>query len=488
MTFTSIAARKRATFRPATHLALALALATGAFAASAVAAPAAYAQDKPKYSKKFKKVASPVAAALTKIQSDAELDAIVKQIAAADAAAKPALAAQIDSKTGIVDAIAKMNAAIDTSDDRYTAGQYTVNWGIMSGDTSYQEKGLTMSLESGKTPAEKVGQYNWLLGVGAYQNGEYAKSQPFFRTAIENGWTNSNPLNVLADSYFKAGDVAGGVRATLEIGAAYPALLNEDAVRGSLKSAYDENRFYDVIKLVTLLKDRFPSEDATSYYNNVPRQAAGDMTAEGLNADIARLLAEDDSPANWSFAANAIVENGNYTESESVDAMRLLKRTKALRRPSEYRDYLQGLNPTLYPTEAQAVINEGIAGGFVTNDDIGEAASQARSNAGSDTEYLNDAANRRRASGNAKVAISLANTALSLGDAATAQEMFEVVVRNGGTDIETSLIRLGIARMDQGNFDGAREAFGQVTGKLKGLAGLWTTYANLQEGSSEATM
>ncbi|WP_114519993.1 tetratricopeptide repeat protein [Altererythrobacter sp. ZODW24] len=488
MTSTSILARKRAAFRPASHLVLALALATGAFAASAVTAPAAYAQDKPKYSKKFQKAGNPAAEALQQLESDAELAAIVTQLSTADDAAKPALRQQLVAKTDIVNKLTAMNAAVETADDRYTAGQYTLNWGVKSADTQYQQQGLMLSLESGKTPVDKIGQYSWFVGTIAFQKEDYTTAQTYLRRAIDAGWNQNSPASVLGESYYRAGDITGGAKVIMELAESNPALVDEDAIRGSLKYAYDDSKFYEVVKLVTLLKDRFPSEDATSYYNNVPRQAAGDMPVDALNADIARLLAEENSPANWSFAANAIVENGNFTESESVDAMRLLKRTKALRRSSEYRDYLTGLNPTLYPTEAQSVLDEGIAGGFVSASDFSEAAAQARANAGSDKEYLGDASNRRRAASNPKVATSMANTALSLGDAATAQAMFELVVSNGGVDIDTALIRLGIARLDQGNYAGAREAFGRVTGKHKGVAGLWSTYANTQESSAATTM
>ncbi len=488
MTSTAILARKRAAFRPASHLALALALATGAFAASAITAPAAYAQDKPKFSKNFQKAGSPAAQALQQLDTDVELAAIVTQLSSADDAAKPALRQQLVAKTDIVNKLAAMNAAVETPDDRYTAGQYTLNWGVKSSDSEYQQQGLIASLEFGKTPADKIGQYSWFVGTLAFQKEDWPTARNYIQKAIDAGWTQNSPIAVLAESYYRTGDVAGGTKVVLDAAKSNPALVDEATVRSSLKNAYESPKFYEVVKLATLLKDRFPSEDATNYYDNVPRQAAGDMSADALSADIAKLLAEENSPENWSFAANAIVENSNFTEAEAVDAMRLLKRTKALRRSNEYRDYLTGLNPTLYPTEAQSVIDEGIAGGFVSTGDFSEAAAQARANAGSDKEYLGDASNRRRAANNPKVATSLANTALSLGDAATAQEMFELVVKNGGVDIDTALIRLGIARMDQGNFDGAREAFGRVSGKHKGLASLWSVYAKTLEGSAGTTM
>ncbi len=488
MTSTSILARKRAAFRPASHIALALALATGAFTASAVTAPAAYAQDKPKYSKKFQKAGNPAAEALQQLETDAELAAIVSQLTSADDAAKPALRQQLIAKTDIVNKLAAMNAAVETEDDGYTAGQYTLNWGVKSADTNYQQQGLIASLGSGKTPADKIGQYSWFVGTIAFQKEDWATARIYISRAIKAGWNQNSPAAVLAESYYRAGDVPGGAKVVLDLARTSPALVDEDTVRSSLKNAYDGNKFYEVVKLVTLLKDRFPSEDATNYYDNVPRQAAGDMSADALNADIAKLLAEENSPANWSFAATAIVENGNFTEAEAVDAMRLLMRTKALRRGAEYRDYLRGLNPTLYPTEAQSIIDAALASGALTSADLAEAVAQAKSNAGSDRQYLGDKSNRSRAAANPKVASSLANTALSLGDAVTAQEMFELVVKNGGVDIDTALIRLGIARMDQGNFDGAREAFGRVTGKHKGLAGLWSAYARTQEGSAATAM
>ncbi|WP_336986442.1 hypothetical protein [Altererythrobacter aquiaggeris] len=481
-------AQKRSSLRPASHLALAIALATGAFAASSAIAPAAYAQDKPKYSKKFEKAGTPAVEALQKLDNDPALAAIVAQISTADDAAKSALRAQLVSQTDILTKIAAMNAAAETVDDRYTAGQYTLNWGVKAGDPEYQQKGILMSLESGKTPPQKVAEYNWFVGSIAFQKDDWSTAQTYVRRAIDGGWTRAGVVAVLGESYFRAGDIAGGTQAILDLSQSNPALVDEGAITGALKYAYDGGKFYEVVKLVTLLNDRFPSEASSRYYDNVPRQTAGDMSADELNGAIAKLLAEENSPENWSFATTAIVENSRYTEAESVDAMRLLMRTNALRRGGEFRDYLRGLNPSLYPTEAQSIIDAAIASGALTSAELAEAISQTKSNSGSDRQYLNDKSNRARASSDAKVASSLANTALSLGDPVTAQEMFELVVNRGGADIDTALIRLGIARLDQKNFDGAREAFSRVTGKHKSLANLWTTYAKNQQSSAGTTM
>lgn len=412
--------------RKSSHLALAFALAGGAAFGTAAYAPDARAQQE--ISEGFNTVYAPVA---TMLQGEAPNYEGAK--------------AQFDS----------IVAAIQTENDRYAAGNLAVVVGNNLNDGALQRRGLEMMVQSGLVAAEQLPTFNYSIGTRAFAAEEWAAAREAFSAAIDAGYADTDdqagndPEYLIIASYYEEG--------LTDEGAAYLADLvdRRTAAGQTVPGAYIR-----------------PALQAT--------YTAG-LAAES-NELAMQLVRSGATPENWRSALGVMSDVNEFPDEVQVDLYRLMRETNSLTRRGEYSAFIQALNPQVMGTEVLSVIDQGIANDVYTADDeyIVSVRSDATPRAAADRRERDGLVADGR-SGNGQDAMIAGNVLVSLGDYATAAEMFELAAERG-YERETALTRLGISQTMTGNHAAAQETLAMVTGAGAPVAQMWSIYAASQAG------
>ena len=435
-------------FRTATKrssaLAMAFALATGTMVtAVAVEAPAT-AQKKKKekapkadYSKDFMKA---YGAAQELLKADAIDEAAVR-------AAIP----------GII-------AAVQTADDRNAAGSFLYSAGQKASDYELQLDGLSMMLESGKVEADRVGSFN---------NSAFQISNVLDRQADARKY-----LTAMADmNYSFEATLADGSKKTfspddirLLIAESY---VNEDDFAGALD--YIERIIGERAAAGQAFPEDWVKRGFTIAYNNELNQRT---------FDFSKLYVEHHpSDASWGDAIAIVLNSRMFEEPEVLDILRLARRTGTFRESSMYLEYIDAADPRRLPGEVVALIDEGYAAGKLQRTDsfVTESRAEAERRMAADERELPELAADARAPGASLIdLVAAADTFLSYGKSAEAEEFYTKALTMSGVDTPRVLTRLGMAQLDQGKYAAAQESFGKVEGARKTIASLWAVYASQQ--------
>ncbi|MGB3379835.1 hypothetical protein [Allopontixanthobacter sediminis] len=357
------------------------------------------------------------------------------------------LQAEPKDNAAIAAGIPTVLAAVETPDDKFAAGNMLYSFGRTSTDTAMQRKGLDMMIESGKVPAESLADYNFTAGQLAYQAKDWATARTRLQAAVDAGLTSSNPQAIIAETYF-----------------------SQDMYEEGLKYLADE-----INKRVAAGEEVDPvwlKRGITVAYNNNFAESAGAFAR--MNA---KMFPAKDS---WGDAI-AIQRNFNeFDAQETLDLLRLAKRTGSLRSERDYVDYIEVADARRLPGEVVAAVDQGTSAGLVNSSDvfIAESLSTAKSRLNADQADLpaleRDA---RKASSTAVTAAAAGDAFLSYGKAAQAEEMYTIALGKTGTDMPRVLTRLGIAQVDQGKTEEAKATFAKVTGNREPIAKLWSVYA-----------
>ena len=129
----------------------------------------------------------------------------------------------------------------------------------------------------------------------------------------------------------------------------------------------------------------------------------------------------------------------------------------------------------LLPREALDTIDEGIAAGVISADTtfVKEARADATEGLADDEKTGATREKTAVASNNGSSILSVADVALNYGNFARAIELYDLAAAAGANTNLTNM-RKGIALYEMGNMDGAKSAFGAVTGTPhKDIAGYW---------------
>lgn len=425
--------RTRLGRKPSSTLALAIALATtSAVAATAIEAPA-YAQKKKKgdaqqaeknYSKEFIAVYQPLA---KQVEEGADVTTLQGQI--------PAL-------TG----------AIQTPDDRYVAGNMILQMGQKGEDPALQRQGLEMMLQSGKVPAESLGQYNMIAGQIAYNAKDFAAARQYMETAVANGYTQNAPQALIAETYFQEENYADGLTY----------LTQAIEARQAAGQPVDQQWIKRGLSI--------------SYNNQLSSQAS----------DYARMLvANEPTPANWADVVAIQLNGTRYENPELLDLMRLAREADALRDEGFYADYVDAADYRKLPGEVVAVIDEGKASGKIDQSSqfLNDIRGQAVSRAQTDRNDLPGILSNARSASDVSTIVSGADLALSYGEYAAAEELYMKALDMPGADTALVHTRLGIAQLELGKTAEAKSHFDAVSsGARAPIAKLWSVYADQQGG------
>lgn len=409
--------------------ALGVALALGVAASGTIVTSPAYAAKKgsaPKLnlSKGFIAVAGPAQQA-------------VDGVAEGDAAAGAQVKAQID----------QVFSAVENEDDRFMAGSLAVNLGGKLRDPELQRKGLKAMLESGKADAEALPKFYSAAGQLAYQAKDYPEALQYLQQAVDAGVTDPNTMAMLGEAYISANQLDKGLsifESAIESGRTSGELAPDSWYRRGLLAAYKAQNLDKAAQFGAMLVADYPTSQ------------------------------------NVGIATTIVRELGNFQSQETLDLMRLMGRSNSYAEARDYVEYIQAADPRRLPGEVLDVVNAGVASGKLSASDtfVSDAKTQASGRMSADKASLAGyEADARKAGASEATVSGAADALLSYGEAAKAEELYQIAVANAGAEAPKVLTRLGIAQVDQGEYAAAQETFAKVTGKRAPIAKLWAAYA-----------
>ena len=354
--------------------------------------------------------------------------------------------AEPKDNAAITAGVPTMLAAVETPDDRFAAGNLIYSFGRSTSDRAMQRKGVDMMLESGKVPAESLGDYNFLAGQLAYQDKDWETSRTRLLAAVDAGFDNNDPQAIIAETYFSQEKYGEG--------------LEYLAAEINKRIAAGKDIDHDWLKRGI----------AVSYKNGFAE------TAGAFARMNAKMFPSRDS---WGDAI-AIERNFNdFDSQETLDVLRLAQRTGSLRSERDYVDYIEVADPRRLPGEVNSAVEAGMEAGLLNTSDVfvAESRSTAKARLSADQAELpaleRDA---RKPSSTAVTATAAGDAFLSYGRAAQAEEMYTIALGKAGVDTPRVMTRLGIAQADQGKTEEAKATFAKITGKRAPIAKLWTVY------------
>lgn len=444
--------------------ALGVALAMGIAGAATMGEPA-MAQRKnqsgPKieFSSAFSKAAAELDKALGEASKNPAVQAATKQArdagAAKNQAAKAAAAAQVDAALGggkaKLDAAA---AAASTSGDKLKLGEMTRTYGVLVDDLAMQHSGLVQMIDSGALQPQAAGQVQYLAGVTAYQQGDYAGVVRYLEPAMASGYRDPDGLiqRLLADSYKRTNNSVAAMKlAEQDIAAAKAAggKPSEESLRTALQAAYDSKQAASATDLAAQLVQHYP--DASSW-----------------NAAIAVTRALSSLPAQ-----------------DNLDLMRLMSRTGAMTQRNDYIEYIENADPRRLPGESLKAIEAGVAAGKLNAGEVAEWRKVASDRVSADRASLVGLERDARAASATGVTVAgAADAFLSYGEPAKAEDLYKIALNKSGVDRNRVLTRLGISQVDQGKGAEAQQNFAQVQGPRAPMAKLWSAYAATKGGAA----
>ncbi len=378
---------------------------------------------------------------------------------------KPGIAAQtaLTAKdyAGAQTAIDQVDAAAKTDYEKYigAALRYQLeNEKLVAAQTANPNapmnettlaKPLDALIANPATPAADRGRYAYRRGALAFNGKQYPIALQYFAKAKELGYTDPNlPLQVIK-AKMDSGDVAG---ATADLEAS--------------------------IAQMTASGQKAPEE----YY----RYAIAKSYAAKRNADtmawLKKWITAYPSAKNWrdvlilsGIQANALIP---LDEAQKVDVFRLMRATNSLADQTDYLQYADSVNRRGLPSEAQAVIKEGLASGKIpaSNTMAKGLLADASKNIANDGP-LSGLEKRAAAAPNGKLAAGTADAYLGQNNYAKSIELYRLALTKGGVDADDVNLHLGIALARSGDKAGATTAFSAVKASPKAdVAGLWTTW------------
>ena len=347
-------------------------------------------------------------------------------------------------------------AALSTDDDRYAAGSFIYSNAVPQKDQATALQGLELMLQSGKVPAETVGQLNFVAGQLAYQMNDYAKARPYFQAAADAGYTDNDPLIFVAESYFAENQPQQGLTYLsdlIEAKVAAGETVDEAWLKRGLAQAYNNDLKAEASKYAGWYVQQYPNS------------------------------------TTWGDAVAILLNTGGYQNPEILDLLRLGKRAEALNDGKLYLEYVDAADYRRLPAEVVAIIDEGYAKGMLDKTDpyVTDTRKQAAERVAADKADLDGLmADANKSGATVATVMAAADTLLAMGRPADAEPFYTKAMAMSGADQQLVATRLGIAQLDQGKYAEAKANFAKVTGPRKPIANLWVIYADQQNGGAAA--
>ena len=360
-------------------------------------------------------------------------------------------------------ALAQVDAAAKTDDDKYigaalrydfeqqklAAAQAAnpnapINETVLAGP-------LDVLIANPSTPADMRGRYTSRRGALAFNGKQYPIAIQYFQKAKALGYTNEDLDLQIVKAKMESGDVKSG-------------LADLDAA----------------VTAQTAAGKKAPED----YY----RYAISKGNAAKLKPEtfgwLQKYAVAYPSAKTWRdvIVTFGLQQNGVVTldETQKIDLFRLMRQTKSLADQNDYLEYADSVNRRGLPSEAQAVLKEGMAAGKIPATNT--MAKTLLADTG--TAIRNDgplSGLEKKAASNAdgKLAAGTADAYLGQDNYATAIELYRLALSKGGVNADDVNLHLGIAQAKSGDKAGAAASFGAVktTPRLE-TAQLWMAWMN----------
>ncbi len=341
--------------------------------------------------------------------------------------------------------LAEGQASASTPDDKYLVGFYQLQLGILNKDQALQGQGLDVMLESGLTPAENVGVYNFYSGNFAYGAKNYPKAIQRLEAAKAAGSTESALSPMLMDSYLNGGQIDKG----WEIAQAGIAAARAAGTK--------------------------PSEELFVR----PAQAFQKAKRTNEMLDVLTMRVQDyPTPATWRNTLYILLQQSGGDKELNLDILRLMRATNSMTQRPEYLEYAGLATEAGYPGEVVAVIKHGQDSGAIPKTDahFGGILESQTPRATADAAAVAADASKPATLSNPKAARATADALVGNGDAAKAIPLYQAALAASPTDAVIQY-RLGVAQALAGQSDAAVASFAKVQGNRQRLAQLWTVRA-----------
>lgn len=402
----------------ASALAMAFALAGGAAVSTSVVPVAAAAQD---YTKEFVQAYQPVADVVN--AEDGDVASIIPQLDTLEALAQ-------------------------TADDRDALGGLMVTAGGKASSIETQRRGLEMRLAAGKLPPEAVPQYYWYLGNFALRMEDYNAARDALNAARAAGWTDDDPVGLIAETYYQQDDATGGVN-------------------------FIENEVNSAVAAGAVPPANWMLRGLVTAYNTDNVDAA---TKAGL-----MLVEHQPSQTHWLNALQVANALADVDESVQLDILRLMRVTDTLTDDSEYVRYIRAADPRIMSNEIGGLLADALREGlFEANDPyVQDVRSTLDSRMAGDRAEAPSMVAEAEADASGESAMLAGDVLLSLSDWAGAEAMYAMAAEKGGAevDINLALLRTGMMQARQGKGAEAVATLSQVTGPRELPAKFWAAYA-----------
>ncbi|WP_194952948.1 tetratricopeptide repeat protein [Sphingopyxis solisilvae] len=389
------------------------------------------------------------AAAQKKEKPKKEEAAKGKQLTASKGFA-PALKKMTDAKTAndaaaLQAALSEGQGAASTPDDKYLIGFYQLQLGILNKDQTLQATGLDAMIESGLTPPENVGTYNFYSGNFAYGAKDYAKAIQRLEAAKAGGSTESALAPMLMDSYLNAGQIDQGwaiAKAGIDAARAAGTKPSEELYVRPAQAFQKANRTNEMLDVLTMRVQDYPT------------------------------------PATWRNTLYILLQQSGGDKDMNLDVLRLMRATNAMTQRAEFLEYAGLATEAGYPSEVVAVIKQGQSSGVIPRNDthFGGILESQTPRAASDAAAVAADAAKPATLGNPRAARATADALVGSGDVAKAIPLYEAALAASPGD-PLIQYRLGVAQALAGQTDAAVASLAKVQGNRQRLAQLWTVRA-----------
>lgn len=310
-------------------------------------------------------------------------------------------------------------------------------------------KPLDALLASPSTPAADRGRYAYRRGALAFNGKQYPQALQYFNQAKQLGYTDQNLSLQIVKAKMESGDVAGGtadLEATIAAQAAAGQKPDEQLYRYAIAKSYQAK-----LKPATM--------------SWLKKWVSAYPTAKNWRDTIILV----------GIQQNALVP---MDETQKIDMFRLMRTTKSLADQTDYLQYADSVNRRGLPSEAQAVVKEGIATGKIpaTNTLAKTLLTDTATAIRSDSPIAT-IEKRAGAAANGKLAASTGDVYLGQDNYAKAAAMYRLALTKGGVAADDVNLHLGIALAKSGDKAGAAAAFNAIQASpRKETADLWSTW------------
>ncbi len=349
----------------------------------------------------------------------------------------------VASVAGQFDAIV---ALVENADERFATGNLVLIAGNKTNSPEWQRRGLELMLESGKVAPESVAQFQWFVGNIAFNMGDYNEAREALLAAQAAGWTENDPVGLIAETYYQQDDVSGAVAfiegEVADADAAGREVPAQWMLR-ALQAAYEYGELDPAIDSGLLLVTHQPSE------------------------------------THWMNALQVVNALAEVDESVQLDLLRLMRTTNSLTTAGEYSRYIAAADPRIMSNELDSLLADGLRKGFYEESDpyYIDVRSQIDARMAGDREEAPTMVQEAEADTTGESALLAGDVLLSLSDWAGAEAMYLMAAEKGGVDTNLALLRAGMMQARQGKGDAAEATLAQVSGPRELPAKFWAAYA-----------